>query len=316
MAAMTCSDMAWIPPHEFTMGSNDFYPEERPAHRVRVSGFWMDRHPVSNAEFARFIAETGYVTTAERIPNPADYPSVDPAVVVAGSLVFRRPERRAGHRDPGAWWAYVAGASWQHPEGPGSGLEGRENHPLVHVSHEDAAAFAAWAGKQLPSEAEWEGAARGGLEDAAFVWGNEMVPGGRLLANTWQGAFPFENLTEDGYEGTSPVGMFPPNGYGLFDMAGNVWEWTDDWFAPFEAGVARSEPCCVPEVPRAAAATTRDVAAIPMKVVKGGSHLCAPNYCLRFRPAARQPQAVESSSSHIGFRCILRTEEGAAAGMR
>lgn len=302
--------MVWVPGGAFLMGSNDFYPEERPAHRVAVDGFWMDEHPVTNAEFRRFVAATGHVTVAERAPDPADYPGVDPALLVPGSLVFRRPRRRVGLHDVRLWWAYVPGACWCRPQGPGSALDGRGRHPVVHVAHEDAAAYAAWTGKALPTEAEWEYAARGGLEGAAYVWGDAFAPGGRLMANTWQGEFPWQNLAADGHEGTSPVGAFPANGHGLFDMAGNVWEWTVDLFRPRHPDPA-AKPCCTPHALRVDAAETGHTAAgpgagIPQRVLKGGSHLCAPDYCLRYRPAARQGQAADTSACHIGVRCVVR----------
>ncbi len=302
--------MVWISGGTFRMGSADFYPEERPVHPVTVDGFWMDEHPVTNAEFARFVEDTGYATVAERAPDPADYPGIDPSLLVPGSLVFRRPPHRVSLSDHRAWWAYVPGASWRHPEGSKSMLEAREAHPVVHMAYEDAEAYAAWAGKTLPTEAEWEYAARGGLDGARYVWGDEPVWEGRLMANTWQGEFPWQNLKEDGYEGTSPVGSFPANGYGLFDMAGNVWEWTSDYFRPRHPEEP-AKTCCTPRNPRVEAPAQSVVsgspdAHIPRKVVKGGSHLCAPNYCLRYRPAARQGEAVETSTSHIGFRCIVR----------
>lgn len=295
------------------MGSNDFYPEERPAHRVTVDGFWMDRHLATNADFRCFVDATGYVTVAERAPNPSDYPGVDPTLLVPGSLVFRRPPGRVGLHDFHAWWAYVPGACWKHPEGPESTLADRERHPVVHIAYEDAEAYAAWAGKALPTEAEWEFAARGGLDGADFVWGNEFAPGGRILANFWQGEFPWQNLMIDGYEGTSPVDAFPPNGYGLHDMAGNAWEWTSDYFTPHHRDEV-AKACCIPRNPRTTSAeqsyaVSGPGAQIPRKVLKGGSHLCAPNYCLRFRPAARQGEAIETSACHIGFRCIVRTNE-------
>jgi len=305
--------MVWIPGSAFQMGSNDFYPEERPVHRVAVDGFWMDEHPVTNGEFRRFVEATGYVTVAERPPDPKEYPGVDPAFLVPGSLVFRRLPHRVSLKDHRAWWAYVPGANWRHPEGPGSTGADREEHPVVHVAYEDAKAYADWAGKSLPTEAEWEFAARGGLENAAFVWGDEFAPNGQMMANTWQGEFPWQNLKSDGYEGTSPVGVFPANGYGLYDMAGNVWEWTSDFFRPRHP----EEPvksCCTPRNPRVETYEQNQIAHlpdahIPRRVVKGGSHLCAPNYCLRYRPAARQGEAVETSTSHIGFRCIVRVQD-------
>lgn len=304
--------MVRIPGGTFLMGSDNFYPEESPVHRVAVDGFWMDEQQVTNAEFRRFAQETGYVTLAERPPNPSDYPGIDPTLLVPGSLVFQRPSRRVSLNDYRLWWAYLPGACWKHPEGPTSTLNGRERHPVVHIAYADAEAYAAWAGKQLPTEAEWEFAARGGLDGAAYVWGDEFAPKGRMMANTWQGEFPWQNLATDGYEGTSPVRTFPPNGYGLYDMAGNVWEWTSDFFTPRHPNeVIKS--CCIPRNPRVEAAEQSLVGNlpgidIPRKVLKGGSHLCAPNYCLRYRPAARQGEMVDSAASHIGFRCIVREQ--------
>jgi formylglycine-generating enzyme len=308
---MSERDGMWIEGGTFLMGSDEFYPEERPAHRVRVDGFWIDTHPVTVAEFRRFVEATGYVTMAERAPDPAAYPGTDPSLLLPGSLVFRRPAHRVPLRDHRQWWAYVPGTCWHHPEGPDSAIDGRENHPVTHVAHEDAEAYARWAGKALPTEAEWEYAARGGLEGARFVWGDEFAPGGRLMANTWQGEFPWQNLGAGGYEGTSPVGAFPANGYGLHDMAGNVWEWTTDFFAPHHSvAQADPKPCCTPRNPRV---DSPGAAAIPSRVLKGGSHLCAPNYCLRYRPAARSAQAVDSSTCHIGFRCIVRAPDASQA---
>lgn len=303
--------MVWIPGGTFLMGSNDFYPEERPAHRVTVDGFWMDQHPVTNDDFRQFVSATGYITVAERVPQPADYPGIDPALLIPGSLVFVRPAHRVNLNHFRVWWAYVPGACWKHPEGPTSTLDGRDAHPVVHVAYEDATAYANWIRKALPTEAEWEFAARGGLEGAAYVWGNEFAPDGRMMANTWQGEFPFENLNIDGFESTSPVHAFPSNRYGLYDMTGNVWEWTSDFFQPRHPGEV-AKACCIPRNPRvtppAHNQSSSDAAIeIPRKVLKGGSHLCAPNYCLRFRPAARQGEAIETSACHIGFRCILRT---------
>lgn len=302
--------MVWIPGGEFLMGSAHFYPEERPEHRVIVDGFWMDAHPVTNDDFLRFVHATGYVTVAERQPDPAGYPGADPSLVVPGSLVFRRPEGPVPLHDVRTWWSYVQGTCWRRPEGPGSTVEGRGDHPVTHVAYEDAEAFARWAGAELPSEAEWEFAARGGLAGAVYVWGDEFAPDGRLLANTWQGRFPWENLRLDGYEGTSPVRAFPPNGYGLHDMAGNVWEWTSDVFTPRHPDEA-AKACCVPRNPQVRAAAQRASGPtpdghLPRRVVKGGSHLCAPNYCLRYRPAARQGEAVDTSACHVGFRCVVR----------
>jgi formylglycine-generating enzyme len=315
---MATKDMAWIPGGEFLMGSNDFYAEERPVRTVAVDGFWIDEHPVTVAEFRRFVKASGHVTWAERAPDPADYPDAMPELLVPGSLVFTGSTGPVDLSDIQNWWTWVPGADWRHPEGPGSTLNGRDRHPVTHVSFSDAEAYAAWAGKDLPTEAEWEYAARGGLVGKVFSWGDDFAPRGRMMANTWQGEFPWDNLLLDGYERTSPVKSFPPNGYGLYDMAGNVWEWTSDFFAPPPSGAA-GHPCCAPHNPRV---TSPDQsysegapgAQIPRRVTKGGSHLCAPNYCLRYRPAARQGQAVDSTSSHIGFRCTHRPDHGEEPG--
>jgi sulfatase modifying factor 1 len=288
--------MAWIAPGRFAMGSEDFYPEERPVHDVDVAGFWIDERPVTVREFRRFVKDTGYVTVAERPLDPEQYPDADPALLVPGSLVFQPTRGPVDLRDYRNWWSYVPGACWHRPEGPGSDTYTRGRHPVTHVAHEDAAAYAAWAGKALPTEAEWERAARGGLERAVYAWGDEPFPGGTPMANTWQGEFPWQNTLDDGYAGTSPVGSFPPNGFGLFDICGNVWEWTTDWFTTDHDQPA-SSPCCGPQ---------RVDGEIPRRVIKGGSHLCAPSYCLRYRPAARQGEAIDTSTSHIGFRCVLR----------
>jgi formylglycine-generating enzyme required for sulfatase activity len=271
------------------MGSEEFYPEERPVREVSLDGFWIDVHPVTVADFRRFVKATGHVTVAERSPERAEYPDADPRLLVPGSLVFRPTRGPVDLRDFRNWWAYVPSACWRTPEGPGSDVYTRARHPVVHVAYEDAAAYAAWAGKELPSEAEWERAARGGLEGRRFAWGDEFDP---TLANTWQGEFPWQNLLTDGYAGTSPVGAFPPNGYGLHDVTGNVWEWTTGWFE----GHSPASPCC---------AGSEAGTEIPRRVIKGGSHLCAPSYCLRYRPAARQAEAVDTSTSHIGFRCVV-----------
>jgi sulfatase modifying factor 1 len=307
--------MSWIPGGTFRMGSADFYPEERPVHRVTVDGFWMDRHPVTVETFRRFVKATGYVTVAERPLDPADYPEADAALLVPGSLVFFRPAGPVSLRDYRNWWSYVPGANWRHPRGPSRDDRGRERHPVTHVVYEDAAAYAAWAGKELPTEAEWEYAARGGLDGAVFAWGDEFAPGGRMMANTWQGEFPWQNLLTDGYEGTSPAGSFPANGYGLYDMTGNVWEWTGDSFSPRHPADA-AHACCIPRNPRVTTShqvrpATEPGSDFPRRVIKGGSHLCAPNYCLRYRPAARQAQAVDSATSHLGFRCVVRAPEPA-----
>jgi formylglycine-generating enzyme len=307
-------DMVWIPGGTFRMGSEDFYPEERPIHMVHVDGFWMDRHTVTNQQFARFVAETRYVTVAERPLKAEDYPGAPPENLVPGALVFYKTTGPVDLRNYANWWSWVPGTNWRHPRGPDSSIRGIEQHPVVHVADEDAQAYARWAGKKLPTEAEWEFAARGGIDGAKFCWGDEHFPDGKAVANTWQGEFPWENLNRDGYEGTSPVGSFPPNGYGLYDMAGNVWEWTADWFVPHHANEIVKSCCGPPSNPRITSpCKSYDPAQpqflIPRKVVKGGSYLCAPNYCLRYRPAARQPQMIETGMSHIGFRCIIRKRE-------
>ena len=302
--------MKWIAGATTLMGSEDFYPEERPVHRVVVDGFWMDAHPVTAAEFRQFVRETGYVTVAERALDVDQYPDADPDLLVPGSLVFQKTAGPVSLDDYGNWWEYRPGAYWKRPGGPGTTTNGLDRHPVVHVAHEDVEAYAAWIGKELPTEAEWEFAARGGLEGAAFAWGDKHFPDGQQMANTWQGEFPWQNLKLDGYEGTSPVGSFAPNGYGLFDMTGNVWEWTSDWFTSRHPDEVDS-PCCVPKNPRV---TTPDASydagasgeQFPRKVVKGGSHLCAPNYCLRYRPSARQAQTIDTSMAHLGFRCVVR----------
>ena len=294
----------------FTMGSDRHYPEERPTHPVTVSPFWMDETAVTNAQFAAFVAATGYVTIAERPLDPALYLSAPPENLVPGSLVFRMTDGRVDTRDVSNWWRWAPGAHWRAPEGPGSTIAGREDHPVVQVAYEDAEAYAAWAGKALPTEAEWEFAARGGLDGAEFAWGDEFAPGGTHVANTWQGPFPWRNFEADGFAGTCPVRSFPPNPYGLFEMIGNTWEWTTNWFAPrHEADPAK--PCCAPTDPRGphmegSFDLAQPAIRIPRRVVKGGSFLCAPSYCRRYRPAARHAQMVDSGMSHIGFRCVRR----------
>jgi formylglycine-generating enzyme len=300
--------MRWIPPGEFRMGSEDFYPEERPVHPVEVEGFWIDERPVTVAEFRRFVRDTGHVTVAERAPDAALYADAAADLLVPGSLVFRPTLGPVDLDDYMSWWSYVPGAQWRRPEGPGSTLDGRDRHPVTQVALEDAEAYARWAGKDLPTEAEWEYAARGGLDGAVFTWGDEFMPRGKVMANTWHGEFPWQRLPVHRWERTSPVGSFRPNGYGLFDMAGNVWEWTADVFAD-GTGPGGPPACCVPRnvaSPVSATKPGRADDAIPMHVIKGGSHLCAPNYCLRYRPAARQAEAVDTSTGHIGFRCVSR----------
>ena len=296
----------------FRMGSGDFYPEERPVRKVTVSDFWIDCYEVTNDQFAQFVTETGYVTLAERAPSPEDFPGAPPENLVPGSMVFQKRTGPVDLRNYVNWWAWMPGASWRHPKGPDSSLDDLGKHPVVHLAYEDVEAYARWADKELPTEAEWEFAARGGLDGAIFPWGDEEFPDGRAMVNSWQGEFPWQNLLTDGYEGTSPVGSFAPNGYGLFDMAGNVWEWTSDWYEP-RGSDPSVKSCCMGSVnPRVVSPDKsydprQPQFRIPRRVVKGGSHLCAPNYCFRYRPAARQPQMIDTSMCHIGFRCVVRT---------
>lgn len=310
--------MVRIPGGGFLMGSDRHYPEERPQHRAAVDGFWMDATAVTNAAFAAFVAVTGHVTVAERPLDPALYPGARAEMLAPGALVFRMTDGPVDTSVIAHWWHWTPGAQWRHPEGPGSSIEGREEHPVVHVAFEDAEAYARWAGKDLPTEAEWEYAARGGLDGAEFAWGQELVPGGVHLANTWQGPFPWRNFEADGYARTCPVRSFPPNGYGLFEACGNVWEWTTDWWGARHAspGAKGTDPdpaesCCTPRNPRGPSVEgsfdpSQPAIRIPRKVVKGGSFLCAPSYCRRYRPAARHAQMVDTGMSHIGFRCIRR----------
>ncbi len=300
--------MVEIPGGRFRMGSDTGYPEEAPAHSVEVDGFRIDTHAVTNADFAAFVAATGHVTTAETIPDARDYPNAPPHMLFAGSLVFRKTRGPVDLADWSQWWELRRGADWRHPQGPKSNLDGLHDHPVVHVSHHDASAYAAWAGKSLPTEAEFEYAARGGLDGATYAWGEVFRPGGRHMANTWQGKFPHRNACEDGWDATAPVGSYPANGHGLYDMIGNVWEWTQDWYQPGH-GADPAKPCCVPRNPRGPMAGTLDPAApIPQKVLKGGSFLCAPSYCQRYRPAARHAESIDTSTCHIGFRCVIRSQ--------
>ena len=307
--------MVFIPGGKFMMGSDKFYPEEKPVHEVTVDGFYIDKYTVTNGEFRKFVKETGYITVAERPLDPKDYPGADPNLLVPGALVFQKSDRAVNLNDYHNWWAWVPGTSWQHPKGPGSNLHEMKEHPVVHVAYEDAEAYAKWAGKEPPTEAEWEFAARGGLEAKNFTWGDDDVQLTKPMANTWQGEFPYQNLLVDKYEGTAPVGSFEPNGYGLYDMAGNVWEWTSDWYVPhLDETANKVKTCCTTSInPRVVSSDAsydpcQPQIKIPRKVVKGGSHLCAPNYCLRYRPAARQPQMIDTGMSHIGFRCIVRVD--------
>ena len=271
----------------------------------------MDHCAVTNQEFQRFVGATRYVTLAERPANAADYPGAKAELLAPASTVFKKAPRGTSLSDHYSWWAYVRGANWRHPRGPASSISGLDNHPVVHVAFEDAQAYADWAGKELPTEAEWEFAARGGLDGAEYAWGDEFTPGGLHMANTWQGQFPWQNLLQDGYEWTAPVGSFPANGYGLNEMVGNVWEWTKDWY---KDNHRNDSPCCTIRNPRGGERSESYDARqpeikIPRKVMKGGSFLCAPNYCQRYRPAARMSQPIDTSTCHLGFRCVVRDDK-------
>jgi formylglycine-generating enzyme required for sulfatase activity len=305
--------MVWIPGGEFSMGAADMGAEicgpnnpvqdAQPIHRVYVDGFWMDATDVTNEEFLRFVASTGYVTVAERTPRPEDFPGAPREMLVPGSLVFTPPNHPVPLDDYRAWWRYVPGASWRHPEGPGSDLHGREKHPVVQVAFADAVAYAQWAGRRLPTEAEWEFAARGGRAGEPFVWGRDLKPNGRWAANIWQGSFPDHNAAEDGYEGTSPVGAFPPNAFGLHDMSGNVWQWCSDWYradayqAEPAGGVARNPP-------GPNSSLDPDEPGTPKRVQRGGSFLCTAQYCTRYLLGSRGRGEPGSAANNCGFRCV------------
>ena len=286
-----------VPGGTTTIGSDRFYPEERPVRTVTVGDVHWDVHPVTNAEFARFVEDTGHVTVPEIAPDPADFPGADPALLVPGSQVFTMTAGPVHLGDWTQWWRWQPGASWRAPEGPGSTWEDIADHPVVHVGWEDATAYAAWAGKDLPYEDEWEYAARGGLVGRDFAWGDELSPGGAVLANTFRGPFPWRSEDPAGFDRTSPVGSYPANGYGLHDMIGNVWEWTRTRWTPSRA-TEEPAPCC--------GGSARPLVETDRMVTKGGSHLCSPDYCQRYRPAARQGQGVRDSTSHVGFRCVSR----------
>jgi len=309
---VTPPNMIFVPGGTFRMGSDKHYPEEAPAHSVSVDGFFIDRTPVTNCQFKDFVRATGHKTFAEIPPDPKNYPGALPHMLYVGSLVFTPPNRPVDLKNWGEWWAFLKGADWRHPYGPRSSINALDHHPVVHVAYADALAYAKWACKDLPTEAEWEFAARGGLEGAEFAWGDEFTPGGKHMANTWQGNFPHQNLCADGFDRTSPVTAFPPNGYGVHDMIGNVWEWTTDWWSAKHTADAL-KACCVPQNPHGGPEAgsynpRQPTSKIPRKVIKGGSHLCAPIYCRRYRPAARHAEDVDTSTSHLGFRCIIRVK--------
>jgi formylglycine-generating enzyme required for sulfatase activity len=297
--------MIWIPGGQFWMGAQEEHmADARPWHRVYVDGFWMDKTEVTNEEFARFVKATGYVTIAERIPRQEDYPQAQPDKLVAGSVVFSPPGHPVKLDDHFQWWSYVPGANWRHPEGPGSDIKNRMNHPVVHIAFDDAIAYCNWAGKRLPTEAEFEFASRGGLDRKRYAWGDEFMPGGKHMANTFQGHFPDKNTNEDGYRGTAPVASFPANGYGLFDMAGNVWEWTSDWYRPdyYQTLAASSEVAVNPKGP----ADSVDPAepGTRKRVHRGGSFLCTDQYCARYIAGGRGKGEPDTGTNHLGFRCV------------
>ncbi|MBA0046290.1 formylglycine-generating enzyme family protein [Mycobacteroides sp. LB1] len=292
MAAVPLTELIELPGGSFPMGCNTFYPEEMPERIASVDAFAIESHPVTNAQFGEFVAQTGYVTVAERAPDPALYPGAAPDDLVPGAMTFRATGGPVNLRDWQQWWDWVPGACWRRPFGPDSDIDCATDHPVVQVAYTDAVAYARWAGRRLPAETEWEYAARGGSA-TIYAWGDEVAPDGQLMANTWQGKFPYRNDGALGWRGTSPVGTFPPNRFGLVDMIGNVWEWTSTRFEP---GVAAPKSCCSP---------SNDPDPSVNQTLKGGSHLCAPEYCHRYRPAARSPQSQDSATTHIGFRCVV-----------
>jgi formylglycine-generating enzyme len=291
--------MVWIPGGPFWMGAQEGQPDEKPVHQVVVDGFWMDRTEVTNEEFEKFVRAAGYITVAERQPDPKDYPGVPREKLIAGSIVFTPPPGDVSLDNHFIWWSYVPGANWRHPEGPHSDLRGRERHPVVHISWDDAQAYANWAGKRLPTEAEWEFACRGGLDRASFTWGEEQSPNGKWNANIWQGRFPNENTVADGFRATAPVASFAANGYGLFDMSGNVWEWCQDWYLP---DYYASAPSHNPPGPNSSFDPNEP--GVPKRVQRGGSYLCSDLYCAGYRPSARMKASPDTGLTHAGFRCV------------
>jgi formylglycine-generating enzyme required for sulfatase activity len=313
--------MAWIPGGVFSMGVADprgaphggqqAMEDARPIHRVYVDGFWMDKTDVTNAEFARFVAATGYLTVAERRPDPQDFPDVPPEKLVPGAIVFRAPSQPVALDDPYQWWSYVPGANWRHPEGPDSSIRGREDYPVVQVAYEDAVAYANWAGKRLPTEAEWEFAARGGLTGKRYAWGDELLLKGKWMTNVHQGHFPDHDSHEDGYAGVAPVESFPANGYGLYDMSGNVWQWVSDWYRPDYYSQISGDVVRNPQGPKSSFDPKEPGA--KKRVQRGGSFLCTEQYCTRYMLGTRGKGEVSSASNHVGFRCV---QSAAAATMR
>lgn len=290
--------MKWIPGGTFQMGSEEGQPDEKPVHEVTVDGFWLDTYELTNEEFEKFVKATGYVTIAERKPKPEDFPGAPPEALVPGAIVFTPPPGQVPLHDHMAWWRYVPGANWRHPEGPDSTIKGREKHPVVQVAWFDAMAYAKWAGKRLPTEAEWEFASRGGKEKQTYTWGNEKTPEGKWLANIWQGSFPNGNTLQDGFKLQAPVGSFPPNGYGLYDMAGNVWEWTADWYMP---DYYAKSPKLNPQGPQESYDPNEP--GVWKRITRGGSYLCTEAYCWGYRPAMRMKTSPDTGLNHTGFRC-------------
>jgi sulfatase modifying factor 1 len=301
MSTLPRSDDVLVPGGTTTVGNDHYYAEERPPREVTVGDVWFDRYPVTNAAFAAFVEETGHLTVAEIAPDPDDFPGADPALLVPGSQVFTQTPGPVRLDDWTQWWRWQPGASWRSPQGPGSTWQDIPDHPVVHVGWSDASAYARWAGRDLPTETEWEYAARGGLRGRDFAWGDDLTPDGQVLANTWRGSFPWRSEDPQGFDRTSPIGSYPANGYGLHDMIGNVWEWTRTRWSATHAGpaddVEPATPCC---------GGSLRLEETDRMVTKGGSHLCAPDYCQRYRPAARQGHGVNDTTSHVGFRCVRR----------
>ena len=292
--------MVWLDGGTYSMGSSDFYPEEGPVNDVEVNGFWIDKYEVSNGQFAKFVEETNYQTVAERQLNPDDFPGIPADQLKPGSVVFIMPTKLTQGGSLTDWWRFIPGTSWREPLGPGSSIKGKDNYPAVHVAYEDALAYASWAGRELPTEAQWEYAARGGLQGQPYAWGKEFRPDKTWRANTWQGMFPAFNEEEDGYLASSPAGCYPPNDYGIHDMIGNVWEWVDDWYYPGHQKL-NTENIPTGYDPRQPG--------MPVKVIKGGSYLCAKNFCMRYRPSARHAQETTLGAAHIGFRTVINTKD-------
>ena len=296
-------DMVFIKGREFSMGSDSF-TDAQPWHRVRVNDFWIDKTEVTNQQFERFVKATKYITVAERQPLEKDFPGLSPEQLVTGSAVFKKPDQQVSLSNHLQWWSYIKGAQWRHPTGPGSDLKGKENHPVVHIAYDDALAYCKWAGKRLPTEAEFEFAARGGLEKKIYVWGDEFRPAGKWMANTFQGHFPENNTAEDGFLETAPVGSFPQNNFGLFDMSGNVWEWCHDWYR-HDYYQTLTEAGAVAQNPQGPADSfDPSEPGVKKRVMKGGSYLCTDQYCKRYEPGGRGRGEPDTATNHIGFRCV------------